>query len=151
MARYKLTRKRNRLNAEKDNLWYAEPAAGSAVDTATVCRHVTQHTTLSPYELQMGLEMVFNHLPELLAQKGSVQLGRLGTFRLEFGSEGAAEPEDFNYRMIRRPRVVFQPSKDLQRAVASSMTYELGGVVDNGMSFADVASYRQWLEEGTTE
>ena len=52
--------------------------------------------------------------------------------------------EDFNYHLIRKPRVIFQPSKELQRAVASAMFYELDGVVEGGLGFADIASYRNW-------
>ncbi len=144
MARYKLSRKRNRLNAEKDNLWYAEPTSTNNLDTRETCRYVTKHTTLSPFELSMGLDMLFNRLPEMLAQGNTVQAGRLGTFRVEFGSEGVAQPEDFNYHLIRKPRVIFQPSKELQRAVASAMFYELDGVVEGGFGFADIASYRNW-------
>ena len=94
MARYRLTRKKNRLNRAKDGLWYAEPTPGRAMRARTVCRLATKNLTLSAGELELGLEALGDCLPDLLAQGNLVSLGRLGTLRLEFGSEGVAEPED---------------------------------------------------------
>ena len=123
MARYRLTRKKNRLNRAKDGLWYAEPTPGRAM-RAGDC------------------------LPDLLAQGNLVSLGRLGTLRLEFGSEGVAEPEDFTTRHIRRPRVVFQPSKEFTRNVMRGVRYEADGLTADGLSFGSVESFREW-QRGT--
>lgn len=147
MAKYRLSRKKNRLNREKDGRWYAEPASMARMSSRQFCRQVTQHTTLSPFELGMGLEIVGDRLPWLLARGFNVELGELGSFRIEFGSEGVDEPEDFNYHLIRRPRIVFHPSRKLQREVARLVSYELDGLTADGIQFADIASYRRWQQE----
>ena len=138
MAKYRLCKKKNRLNADKDGLWYAEPVAGRQMRTRTVCRLATKNLTLSAGELELGLEALGDCLPDLLAQGNLVSLGRLGTLRLEFGSEGVAEPEDFTTRHIRRPRVVFQPSKEiLEQNFAKLQSY---GVFDCGVYSASAGS-----------
>lgn len=148
MARYRLTRKKNRLNRAKDGLWYAEPTPGRAMRARTVCRLATKNLTLSAGELELGLEALGDCLPDLLAQGNLVSLGRLGTLRLEFGSEGVAEPEDFTTRHIRRPRVVFQPSKEFTRNVMRGVRYEADGLTADGLSFGSVESFREW-QRGT--
>ena len=58
MARYKLSRRKNKLNPSKDNLWYAIPAPSRRVTARDLCAEATANTTLSPAELLMALELV---------------------------------------------------------------------------------------------
>lgn len=146
MAKYKLSKKRNRLNKEKDGLWYAEPSRASRMSKREVCRKATRYTTLSHLELEMGLEMLGDRLPQWLGDGYIVQLGPLGTLMLEYGSEGVKEPEDFDYRLIRKPRVVFRPSHKLTQAVLRAVSFKLDGLKADGVSFATVDSYRRWQE-----
>lgn len=144
MARYKLVRKKNPLNKEKSELWYAAPAPGRQVTTRELCRNATVHTTLADIELQMGLELLFKHLPRLLARGEKVQLGRLGSLKLEYGSEGVWLPEQFGAHLIRNERIVFRPSRELREAVQQLLSYQIGGIVDQGISFASIKDYREW-------
>lgn len=145
MARYILTKKKNRLNREKDGLWYAEPTTGRCLRSKTFCRMATRNVTLSAVELELALGILANHLPELLAQGNLVELGSMGTLRLEFGSEGVSEPEEFTARCIRRPRVVFQPSKEFMKNIMSLLSFQLDGLRAGGVAFATIESYRKYL------
>ena len=102
MARYKLRRKRNGISREKSDLWYAEPSPAQRMKARQLCRFATQHTTMGNMELMMALEILAQYLPAVLAQGTIVEVGRLGTLQLAYGSEGVEEPEDFNYHLIRR-------------------------------------------------
>lgn len=150
MLKYKLSRKESPLNPEKKGQWHAEPAPVSTMETDEFCRMVTTHTTLSPFELKMGLELISTRLPNLLLQGIPVRLGRLGTLRVEFGSEGVEEPEDFAARLIRRPRVVFRPSKELASAIRQGAHFEAGGIQAEGVWFASIDSYREWQAKRDT-
>lgn len=145
MVRYRLCKKKNRLNREKDGLWYAEPVVGKQMKTRQVCRLATTNITLSSDELELALNALDKHLPMLLAQGNGVQLGRMGTLRLEFGSEGVSEPEEFTARCIRRPRVVFQPSKEFMKNIMSLLSFQLDGLRAGGVAFATIESYRKYL------
>ena len=90
--------------------------------------------------------MLGDRLPQWLGEGYVVQLGPLGTLMLEYGSEGVKEPEDFDYHLIRRPRVVFRPSRELTKAVLGAVSFELDGLKADGASFATVDSYRRWQE-----
>ena len=94
----------------------------------------------------MALEILAQYLPGVLAQGTIVELGRLGTLQIAYGSEGVEEPEDFNYHLIRQPRVVFRPSRELTREVERLISFQLDGIVSGPYSFPTVESYRQWLK-----
>lgn len=150
MAKYKLTKKRNSLNPKKDGLWYAEPKAGSTMETQMLCKMVTKHTTLSHIELSMGLEMLGDRLPDIFAQGRPVQLGNIGSLQVTYGSEGVAEPEDFSHHLIRTPRLVFRPNRRFLKSVLEKMSYQLDGVAVDGLVFGDIESFRKWEGSSTS-
>ena len=143
MAKYQLTRMRNRLNPDKDGLWYATPAPASKFGTDELCRFASKHTTLGSFEVRAALDVINNFVPMALAKGGRGALGELGSIRLEYGSEGVAEPEDFHPRLMRSARVVFRPSKKLMQEVRRHLSYEPGGIVADGVAFGSVESYRR--------
>ena len=143
MARYKLRRKPNLLNPAKDGLWYAAPAPARRICARDLCTQAARHTTLSAAELLMALELVAEQAATCLRQGDMVELPGLGTLRLEYGSEGVAEPEDFYAALMRRPRVVYRPTRQFTGRVLLGMSYELDGLVDDGISYDTVASWRR--------
>lgn len=128
----------------KSDLWYAEPSPAQRMKTRQLCYHAARHTMMGNMELAMALEILAQYLPGAIAQGTIVELGRLGTFQLAYGSEGVEEPEDFNFRLIRKPRVVFRPSRELMQEVERLVTFKLDGVVLGKLSFASVDAYREW-------
>ena len=151
MARYRLTKKRNRMNAKKDGLWYAEPAKGQKISALELNKMMTDGTTLSSSELNMALDLLVERLPMLLARGILARVGRLGTLMVDYGSEGVARPEDFHPRLMRRPRIVFRPSAELRKRVEQAMFYEQDGLNVDGLSFGSVESFRRWEQENAAE
>ena len=144
MAKYQLNQMRNRLNPDKDGLWHATPAPAQKFDTDDLCRLASRHTTLAPFEVRAVLDLISDFVPQALAEGRVVQLGGLGSLRLEYGSEGVREPEYFHPRLMRPARVVFRPSRQLMQEVRAALFYEPGGIVAEGTAFASVESYRRW-------
>lgn len=151
MARYRLSKKKNRINARKDGLWFAQAAPAPKMGQRELFRRVTTDTTLSEHELALAIELLADRLPALLADGILVRLGRLGTLHVEYGSEGVERPEDFHPRLMRRPRVVFRPSAELRTGVERAMHYEQAGLSADGISFGSVESYRRWEQENGRE
>lgn len=60
-----------------------------------------------------------------------VNVGELGTFRLNFGSQGVVGSDDFNTGLIREPRVRFLPGKAL-RTMKSLTSFERIGPETDG-------------------
>ena len=144
MNKYHLQKKRNRLNQDKDGLWYATPAPRHKLDTADLCRYASKNTTLNAIEVRAVLDLINEFVPRYLAEGYVIRLGELGSLSLTYGSEGVAQPEDFHPRLMRPARVVFRPSKKLTQEVRSLLSYEAGGIVAEGIAFDSVADYRRW-------
>ena len=144
MAKYNLTQIHNRINPDKDGLWYGTPAPGAKFGASDLCRLASKYTTLGSFEVRAVLDLLNDYVPQALAEGKVVQLGELGSIRVEYGSEGVREPEDFHPRLMRPARVVFRPSKKLTQEVRSLLSYEAGGIVAEGFAFDSVADYRRW-------
>ena len=52
---------------------------------------------------------------------------------------------------VRRPRVVFRPSRELTREVERLISFQLDGIMSGPYSFPTVEAYRQWLKEREDE
>ena len=151
MTKYTLYQKKNRINPEKDGQWHAEPSPSPRMEGRELAKLVTQGTTLSYAELELALQLLADRLPALLARGLTVGLGELGTLRLEFGSPGVDRPEDFDPRLIRRPRIVFRPARSLGRETLERVRFEQDGLVAGGVAFGSVQDYRAWQEQEQEE
>ncbi len=144
--RYRLKKKSNKINDEKDGMWHAEPCPSVRLAGRELAREVTRHTTMSPLEMEMALGQLGEALPFLLAKGYTIELPGLGTLRMEYGSDGVQEPEMFGAHLIRSPRIAFRPLRKLTEAMRGLARFEPGGLTADGMEFASVADYRKWQE-----
>ena len=100
-------------------------------------------TTLSKGEYKHVMEVSSEKLTPAILRGISVTIGSLGKLRLSFGSKGVANMEDFDAQtMIKNAKFIFTPSKELKAALASA-TFEVEGVVEDGIKYGTVASYRK--------
>ena len=74
-----------------------------------------------------GVKAVLDRLNVVMARHlrngRRVNVGELGTFRLNFGSQGVVGSDNFNTGLIREPRVRFLPGKAL-RTMKSLTNFE---------------------------
>ena len=72
----------------------------------------------------------------------TVTIGKLGKLRLSFGSQGVENIDDFDARtMIQNAKFIFTPSKEVKAALASA-TFEVEGVVEDGIKYGSTRSYK---------
>lgn len=132
-------------NTEK--LWYAVPAGKGTLDEDETARLAVVDTTLSKGEYKHVMEVSGDKLMPVILSDIGVTIGKLGKLRLSFGSTGAAEIKDFNAQtMIKNAKIVFTPSKEMKEALAGA-TFELEGIIENGIKYGSVESYRKAKEE----
>lgn len=151
MAKFKFVKRKNLQKKDDPGKWYASPAVTNRLNTSTVCRAVTRNTTVAPTELESSFNLVCDGVPPQLQQGNSVQLGKLGTIRLSFGSVGVDNLKDFNAAsMIKNVKVIFTPSKELMSAIKDGLTFENAGVVDEGFTYATTRAYLDAKGQGGT-
>lgn len=147
-ANYNLAKRVNPKTKEK--LWYAVPASKGVMDEDETASTSVADTTLSKGEYKHVMEISSEKLIPLILSGITVTIGRLGKLRLSFGSAGVKDFAKFNPQtMIQNAKFVFSPSKELKEAL-SKATFEIEGIVEDGVKYGSVKSYRlaKGIEDG---
>ena len=138
--KYKLVQKRNLGKDQDENpeKVYAQMVSGDLVTFEELIEEVGDSTVAG----SAGVKAVLARLNVVLARLNvvlarhlrngrRVNVGELGTFRLNFGSQGVVGSDDFNTGLIREPRVRFLPGKAL-RTMKSLTSFERIGPETDG-------------------
>ena len=151
-ANYNLVKRINPAKrAEKEMLWYAQPATKGAMDADETAKMAVADTTLSKGEFKHAMEVATEKLIPLLLSGISITIGELGKLRLSFGSKGVADMKDFNAQtMIKNTKFIFTPSTTLKQAL-NTATFEVEGVVEDGIKYGSMESYTKAKGGQTTE
>ena len=141
---YKLVQRKNPLKKDEPAKWYATPNSAKPLAQKALTRAATANTTTAPIELESAMELLAAFIPQQLKQGHTVNVPGMGTFRLTFKSEGVEDINKFNAgQMIKSPRIVFTPAKELKEGVLQGLSFENGGVLEAGINYASLADYRK--------
>lgn len=143
-VKYKLLQKKNPMKKDAPAKWYAIPNSSKSLTQKALTRAATENTTTAPIEMEAAMELLAAFIPQQLKQGHTVNVPGLGTFRLTFKSEGVENIDLFNAgRMIKSPRIVFTPAKELKEKTLQGLNFENGGVLEDGVNYASLADYRK--------
>ena len=141
---YKLVQKKHPMKKNEPAKWYAVPNSARPLSPKALTRAATAHTTTAPIELEAAMELLATFIPQQLKQGHTVNMPGLGTFRITFKSEGVEDIDKFNAgQMIKSPRIVFTPTKELRDSIVRDLRFEDGGVLENKINYASMADYRK--------
>lgn len=141
---YKLVQKVNPQKRNEPAKWYAVPLTGEAESSEEVAKAATANTTTAAIEMQAAMEHYGEYILAKLQKGEAVSLGKLGTLRPTFKSEGAADIDAFNPNtMISTPRIRFIASKWFRNAFKNGITYRNAGVKDGDIDYATISAYKQ--------
>ena len=141
---YKLVQRKNPLKKDEPAKWYATPNSAKPLAQKALTRAATANTTTAPIELESAMELLAAFIPQQLKQGHTVNVPGMGTFRLTFKSDGVEDINKFNAgQMIKSPRIVFTPAKELKEGVLQGLSFENGGVLEAGINYASMADYRK--------
>ena len=89
------------------------------------------------------------YVPKQIVQGHTVHIPGVGYLRLSFKSKGVENIEDFNAgEMIYDAKLVFKPDEELRSAILENLQYEEGGVLAEGIEYANRKSYLQLVNPG---
>ncbi|VFB14686.1 DNA-binding protein [Bacteroides heparinolyticus] len=141
---YKLVQKKNPQKKSEPAKWYATPNSAKPLAQKALTRAATENTTTAPIEMEAAMELLAAFIPQQLKQGHTVNVPGMGTFRLTFKSEGVEDIDKFNAgQMIKSPRIVFTPAKELRERTLQGISYENSGVLEAGVNYASMADYRK--------
>ncbi|WP_315085581.1 hypothetical protein [Bacteroides heparinolyticus] len=141
---YKLVQRKNPLKKDEPAKWYATPNSAKPLSPKALTRAATANTTTAPIELEAAMELLAAFIPQQLQQGHTVNVPGLGSFRLTFKSDGVEDIDKFNAgQMIKSPRIVFTPAKELKEKTLQGLSFENSGVLEAGINYASLADYRK--------
>ncbi|MCD8184668.1 MAG: hypothetical protein LUE99_18150 [Bacteroides sp.] len=147
MYNYKLVQKANPKDRNQTKKWYAIPVSNDAQTVKAMTRAATENTTTAPIEMESALELLGKYAIEQLLQGHSVRVGSLGTLRITFKSNGIDSLDAANAvspaNLIKNPRIIFTPSKELRDEVTGKLQFQNSGVLEDGISYASLTDYRR--------
>ena len=139
-----MVQRKNPLKKNEPAKWYATPNSAKPLAQKVMTRVATENTTTAPIELESAMELLAAFIPQQLQQGHTVNVPGMGTFRLTFKSEGVEDINLFNAgQMIKSPRIVFTPAKELRERTLQGISYENSGVLENKINYASLADYRK--------
>jgi predicted histone-like DNA-binding protein len=116
--KYKLVKRVNPQNRDSSK-WYAQPVNEGKVTKTDISKEIVNVSSLARGDVSNVIESLIDIVPKYLLMGKSVVLGELGTFRISFSSEGVDEPGEFTVYRISGVRVIFTPSAEFKKALAS--------------------------------
>lgn len=144
MPKVKLVQKANPLKKDAPKKWYGIPESSKPMETKAMTRAATQNTTTAPIEMEASMDLFVKFALQQLLQGHTVNVKGFGTFRISFKSDGVEDITQFNVgTMIKNPRIVFTPAKELRDSIKNEITFETGGVIDQEISYSSVAAYKK--------
>jgi len=119
MIKVKTIERRNPQNASESK-HYGFPLNEGVVSLDEIAGELSQRSTITYGDIENVLRNFVEFVPFILMMGKSVNLGRLGTMRISFSSQGVENPGDFNVGLITTKRIIFTPSVELKRKIRDS-------------------------------
>lgn len=142
MTKVKLVKRGDPRIPHGKKKWYGTAVSNGSQSVRQMARQATRNTSTTPMELEGALELFGEYAVSQLLQGHTVMVGHLGHLRLTFKSEGVDDIRDYHpSRHVREPRILFTPSKELRERVVKNVTFELGPVTEDGVTYGSVADY----------
>ena len=80
-------------------------------------KDMVKNTSLTFQEAAAGIDYLFDSIPKYLSLGFTVQIGKIGYFRIVFKTEGSETPEEATPDKIKRKRLVFVCGKEIRDVV----------------------------------
>ena len=105
-------------------LYYAQALNNGTVSFEELCENIAEESALSSADVKGVFDRLVRQLKTHLQNGRTVAIDGFGSFRQTVGSRGSIQEEDFDAAtMMKKPRIVFTPSKDLKSA-CQKVTFE---------------------------
>jgi predicted histone-like DNA-binding protein len=110
--------------AQNAQLFYGQVRVQDVVSFEKVCDKIADRSTASNGDVEIVIAGLMKVLKEHLLDGDTVQVGKLGHFRMIAGSRGVGAKGDFNVSCFKAPRIIFSPGAEL-RDLKGKVGYDL--------------------------
>ncbi|MBR6141937.1 MAG: DNA-binding protein [Bacteroidaceae bacterium] len=129
MINYSIAIMGTKPGTKKENITetkaYGNSQCASVMTLDSFCEHIASHGSCFSRGTIQGVALeIVDCLREQLLDGKLVQLGKLGSFRVELKTKGAVDTEDFSAANIEKVNVRWNPGKDFMN-LRNSATFQL--------------------------
>ena len=114
---YVVQPRKNPLLPGTDPKYYPVSKSLKPLDRAFLIRDMVTNTSLTYEEAASGIDYLFKAIPKYLSLGFTVQIGKMGYFRITFKTQGSDTPEEVSPDKIRRKKLVFVFGKEIRKTV----------------------------------
>jgi nucleoid DNA-binding protein len=114
---YVVQEKRNPSNPDAEPKYYPVAKSLKPITRDYLVDDMVRNTSLTEEEASTGINYLFKAIPRFLELGFTVQLGKMGHFRIIFKSEGSETPEEATTDKILRKKLVFFCGKGIKNKV----------------------------------
>ena len=110
----RVTKKTLHFTKEKKEVYVASPDRGNVIDAEKIADLIAKDTGTRPAQVKMILDTLIDSMMAWLEEGHGVQLGSFGSFHPSVKSKSSDDPDEVE---VRRTKLTFYPSRELQRRV----------------------------------
>jgi predicted histone-like DNA-binding protein len=114
-----------------DQKYYAFVKRPAMISLREIIEDITSMSTLTKGDALNAVENFLDLIPKYVRKGHIVNLGQLGTFRINISSNGHDQPEKVTMHSVRGARVVFSPSAEMKMKLAELKFTRASDAFDN--------------------
>ncbi|WP_329903449.1 HU family DNA-binding protein [Porphyromonas pogonae] len=118
--KFKLVGRKINIGPQKGkNIYTAQPVYLDDMNFKELCTRIAEYSAMTSADVRAVLDRMVYVMNEELVKGRIVRLEDFGSFRLSFGSKAVEKEGDFNTGLIRTPKILFTPSKELKASATT--------------------------------
>lgn len=117
--KFKTLKRANPINRNEE-LYYPAPVFGEQIGEDELTEEISYASSVNQSDVRSVLSNLMEILPRHLMHGDSVNLEKLGIFRLSFESTGSKEESEVTAQNITRPKILFRPSTKLKDKISKT-------------------------------
>ncbi len=115
--RYCILPLKNPADSMAPDKYYLIQKSVGHIDRDYLIRDMVRNTSLTSQEAATGIDYLFEAVPRLLELGFTVQIGRLGYFKVSIRSKGSDTPEEATPDKIKSMHLRFIPGREIRQEV----------------------------------
>lgn len=118
--KYKVVGRKINIGPKKGQVLYgAQPVYLEDISFRRLCSRIAEYSSVTSADVKAVIDRMLYVMNEELMNGRIVRLGELGSFRLSFGSASVEDAKEFKSSLIRTPKILFTPAKEIRIGLAT--------------------------------
>lgn len=118
--KYKVVGRKINIAPKKGQVLYgAQPVYLDDISFKRLCSRIAEYSSVTSADVKAVIDRMLYVMNEELLNGRIVRLGELGSFRLSFGSASVEDEKEFKSSLIRTPKILFTPAKEVRMGLAT--------------------------------